>query len=42
MYGKIATDPIGAWDQLQDLLKKYIKSAFGSSSAVLRQIAKDY
>ena len=33
MYGKIATDPIGAWDQLQDLLKKYIKSAFGSSSA---------
>ena len=32
MHKKIATDPIGAWSQLQSYLKKYVKSAFGTNS----------
>ncbi len=32
MYRKLATDPVGAWDELQDYLKKYVTSAFGTNS----------
>ena len=29
---KLATDPVGAWDELQEYLKKYVTSAFGTNS----------
>lgn len=32
MQENIDLDPIGAWEQLQDNLKRYIKSAFGTNS----------
>ncbi len=32
MSQTIGTDPIGSWDELQDQLKRYIKSAFGTNS----------
>ncbi len=28
----IGTDPIGSWDELQEQLKRYVKSAFGTNS----------
>ncbi len=32
MSQTIGTDPIGAWDELQNQLKRYVKSAFGTNS----------
>ncbi|MFP3637071.1 hypothetical protein, partial [Bacillus sp. SIMBA_033] len=32
MSASIDKDPIGAWEDLQSHLKKYIKSAFGTNS----------
>ncbi|MFC7411416.1 DEAD/DEAH box helicase [Hydrogenophaga atypica] len=32
MSQTIGNDPIGSWDELQDQLKRYVKSAFGTNS----------
>jgi len=32
MSVSIDKDPIGSWENLQDHLKKYVKSAFGTNS----------
>lgn len=37
MSQTIGNDPIGAWDELQDQLKRYVKSAFGTNSPSFEQ-----
>lgn len=37
MSQTIGNDPIGSWDELQDQLKRYVKSAFGTNSPSFEQ-----
>ena len=37
MSKTIGNDPVGSWEELQDQLKRYVKSAFGTNSPSFEQ-----